>query len=139
MPQESQWSVASCAVITDPGDGAPNGFAVTDNGSAKMWTNGYRFLVGEQVFLHILSDKAGKVVSLENAGASSNVNNMLPADEEIAFEAGQLLILPRPNDKWKFVASVKSGEDAINAKLAFDGGTEAELSLKVTVEEDDGE
>ena len=139
VPQESQWSVASCAVITDPGDGAPNGFAVTDNGSAKMWTNGYRFLVGEQVFLHILSDKAGKVVSLENAGASSNVNNMLLADEEIAFEAGQLLILPRPNDKWKFVASVKSGEDAINAKLAFDGGTEAELSLKVTVEEDDGE
>ncbi|MDR1137239.1 MAG: DUF4384 domain-containing protein, partial [Synergistaceae bacterium] len=139
-PVPSLWSVASCAVMTDPGDGSPNGFAVTEDGGAKMWTNGYRFLVGEQVFVHFLSEKAGKVVSLVNAGASSNENNMLPEGaNEFKFEAGQLLILPRPDDKWKFVASVKPGEDAINAKLAFDDGTEAELSLKVTVEEDDGE
>jgi hypothetical protein len=64
---------------------------------------------------------------------------MLPDGSEIAFEAGQLLILPRPDDKWKFVASIKPGEDAINVKLVFDDGADAELSLKVIVEEDDGE
>ena len=138
-PQESLWSVASLAVMTDVGDGSPTGFAVAEDGGAAIWTNGYDFLVGEQVFVHILSEKAGEVVSLVNAGASSNVNNMLPEGEKITFDAGQLLILPRPNDKWKFVASVKPGEDAVNAKLAFNDGTEAELSLKVTVKEDDGE
>ncbi|MDR1508929.1 MAG: DUF4384 domain-containing protein [Synergistaceae bacterium] len=136
---KSEWSVASCAVMTDASDGSPNGFAVTEDGSAKIWTNGYDFLVGEQVFVHILSEKAGKVASLVNAGASSSENNMLPEGDDITFEKGQVLILPRPNDKWKFVASVKPGEDAINAKLAFDDGTEAELSFKVTVKEDDGE
>jgi hypothetical protein len=125
--------------MTDTGDGSPSGFAVTEDGSAKIWTNGYGFLVGEQVFVHILSEKAGKVASLVNAGASSNENKMLPEGEEITFEAGQLLILPRPDDKWKFVASIKAGEDAINAKLTFDDKTEAEFSLKVIVEEDDGE
>jgi hypothetical protein len=138
-PRKSEWSVASRAVMTDAGDGSPNGFAVTEDGGATVWTNGYRFLVGEQVFVHILSEKAGTVASLVNAGASSNVNNMLPEGQDIEFKAGQLLILPRSNDKWKFVASIKPGEDVINAKLAFDDGTDAEISLKVVVEEDDGE
>ena len=119
------------------GDG-PSGFATADSeGTAvKMWTNVANYLTGDNVFVKFLSDKPAKLVSLVNLGASASENNLLPADADVTLKAGEILVLPRKDDKWKLVASGKAGKDIVKGKLAFDDGTEMELALEVTVEED---
>ncbi|MDR2527951.1 MAG: DUF4384 domain-containing protein [Synergistaceae bacterium] len=131
-----KWTVASLALMTK-GDG-PSGFATADGQEAavKMWTNVASYLTGDNVFVKFLSDKPGKLVSLVNIGASASENNLLPADADVSLKAGEILVLPRKDDKWKLVASGKAGKDIVKGKLAFDDGTEMELALEVTVEED---
>ncbi|MDR1978902.1 MAG: DUF4384 domain-containing protein [Synergistaceae bacterium] len=134
-----RWSVASLAVMTrDPEKAdAPTGFGVAVNGdwTAKAWTNGTDFLTGDLVFVKFISDKPAKLVSLVNLGASENENNLLPEGTDVSIEAGEILVLPRKDDKWKLVAASKTGKDVIKAKLAAEDGTELELSFAVTVDE----
>jgi hypothetical protein len=138
-PAALKWSVASLAVMTKGAEGVPTGFTVGNSGDwrAKLWTNSPSFLVGNRVYVKLLSDKPGKLVSLVNMGASSAENNLLPDGADISFEAGEILILPRNEDKWKLVAAPKAGLDVIKAKLALADGTELELSLDVNVDEEE--
>jgi hypothetical protein len=138
-PSPLKWSVASHAVMTKGAEGEPTGFAVSSDGHVKLWTNGPSFLVGNRVYVKLLSDQSGKLVSLVNAGASSTENNLLPEDADISFEGGEILILPREEDKWKLVAAPKAGRDVIKAKFALSDGTELELSLDVNVDEEEEE
>ncbi|MDR2523235.1 MAG: DUF4384 domain-containing protein [Synergistaceae bacterium] len=130
-----KWTVASMALMTK-GDG-PSGFAAAsgEGRSAKMWTNLTNYLTGENVFVKFLSDKPAKLVSLINLGASASENNLLPEGVDVTLAAGEILILPRKDDKWKLIASGKAGKDIVKGKLKFDDGTEMELALEVTVEE----
>ncbi|MDR2176346.1 MAG: DUF4384 domain-containing protein [Synergistaceae bacterium] len=134
-----KWSVASLAVMTKDPENAekPTGFGVAQSGggSVKIWTNGTSFLEGELVFLHILSDKPAKLVSLVNQGASKKENNLLPEGLDISVAAGEILVLPRKDDKWKLVAAADPGKDTIKCKLVAEDGSEIELSLDVLVEE----
>jgi hypothetical protein len=134
-----KWAAASLAIMTkDPANpDAPKGFGVAQGGGAtvKAWTNGRSFLEGELVFLHILSDKPAKLVSLINQGASQKENNLLPEGLDISVAAGEILVLPRKDDTWKLVAAAEPGKDTIKCKLALEDGSEIELLLDVLVEE----
>jgi hypothetical protein len=134
-----RWSVASLAIATlDPSKAdQPSGFAAVsdkDKGwTAKMWTNGSNFLTGEQVFVKFLSDKPAKLVSLVNEGSGSR--DLLPEGMEYPLQAGEILVLPGKNDKWKLVAVSKAEKDLVKAKLVMEDATELELLLEVSVEE----
>jgi hypothetical protein len=134
-----RWSVASLAIATlDPSKAdEPSGFAAVsdkDKGwAAKMWTNGSNFLTGEQVFVKFLSDKPAKLVSLVNEGSGSR--DLLPEGVEYRLQAGEILVLPGKNDKWKLVAASKAEKDLVRAKLVMEDATELELLLEVSVEE----
>ena len=136
---EVRWSVASFAVMTnDVGNEGATGFAVVgDEGSrVAMWANRNTFLVGERVFLKFLSDKAGSLVSLVNAGASSKENDLLPDGESLTFAAGEVLTLPRADDRWKLVAAEDTGDDAVIAKIRLEDGTEFDIAIKLIVNND---
>jgi len=129
---DAKWGVASFAVMTDEvGGEAPTGFAIAekDDWQAKMWANGNNLLIGERVFVKFLSNKPGKLVSLVNVGPRSSENNLLPGGTDISFQAGEILILPRPDDKWKLVAAEDAGRDSVKAKLVLDDESSAELDL----------
>ena len=130
-----KWTVASLALMTK-GDG-PSGFAAVsgEGRSTRMWTNLANYQTGENVFVKFLSDKPAKLVSLINLGASASENNLLPDGVDVTLAAGEILVLPRKDDKWKLVASGKVGKDIVKGKLAFEDGTEMELALEVTVDE----
>lgn len=134
-----KWSVASLAIMTkDPANaGNPTGFGVAPigNGTVKMWTNMTAYLEGELVFVHILSDKPAKLTSLKNQGASGKENNLLPEGLDISVAAGEILVLPRKDDKWKLVATALPGKDTVKCTLAVEDGSEIELSLDILVEE----
>jgi hypothetical protein len=136
--QPLEWSVASLAIATKGADDAPTGFASGANGEfrATAWANGSDFLVGERVFVKILSNKGGTIASLVNLGASSNENSLLPKEGEIKFAPGEILILPRADDKWKLVADQKAGRDSVKARLVSGDGEELELTFEVNVSED---
>ncbi|MDR1482383.1 MAG: DUF4384 domain-containing protein [Synergistaceae bacterium] len=137
--QPLEWSVSSLALMTkDEEDNSPTGFTAGSSGDwqVKMWTNRNNFLVGERVFVKLLSNKDGRLTSLLNAGASSSENNLLPEDSSVVFKAGEVLILPRADDKWKLVSAEKAGVDGIKAELALNDGTKLEIELGLTVEQD---
>ena len=129
-----KWGVASFAVMTNEVDGeGPTGFAFAkkDDWQTKMWANRNNLLIGERVFVKFLSNKPGKLISLVNVGASSKENNLLPEGTDISFQAGEILILPRPDDKWKLVAAEDAGPDFIKAKLMMEDESTAELDLSL--------
>ncbi|MDR2137596.1 MAG: DUF4384 domain-containing protein [Synergistaceae bacterium] len=134
-----KWSVASLAIATlDPSNAEqPSGIAAASNKdkawTAKMWTNGSNFLTGEQVFVKFLSNKPAKLVSLVNEGNGNR--DLLPEGREYGLQAGEILVLPGKDDKWKLVAAAKAEKDAVKAKLVAEDGTELELHLEVSVEE----
>ncbi|MDR1978945.1 MAG: DUF4384 domain-containing protein [Synergistaceae bacterium] len=136
---ELKWSVASLAVMTTDGSDAPTGFGVAAHGDAtiKAWANGTSFLVGERVFVKILSDKGGKLVSLVDEAPGKNTNNLLPENADIAFAPGEILILPRKEDKWKLVAAESVGVDTIKATVELEDGTQLELAFSINVENDE--
>ena len=132
---EVKWSVATFAVMTnEAGNEGPTGFAVEDQ--TRMWANNNSFLIGERVYLKLLSEKPGTLVSLVNAGASTNENNLLPEGAEVKFAAGEVLTVPRADDKWKLVAAEDTGQDDILARLKFDDGTELDIALQIVVNND---
>ncbi|MDR3231305.1 MAG: DUF4384 domain-containing protein [Synergistaceae bacterium] len=136
---ELKWSVASLAIMTTDGSDAPTGFAVASQGDAvvKAWVNGTNFLVGERVFVKILSGKGGKLVSLVNEAPGKNTNNLLPENTSFALAPGEILILPRKDDKWKLVAAENIGIDTIRATVELEDGTKAELAFSINVESDE--
>jgi hypothetical protein len=134
-----RWSVATLAIMTQTEDSdQPTGFAAVRNEtqSAQMWTNASNYLIGENVFVNLLSNEAATLVSLVNHGASETENNLLPEGVEIALEAGEILVLPRSDDRWRLIAASQTGTDVLKGRLAFADGTEMELSFAVTVEDD---
>ncbi|MDR1915788.1 MAG: DUF4384 domain-containing protein [Synergistaceae bacterium] len=133
-----KWSVASLALMTKDNDDKPTGFASLSQGDTlvKTWVNGSSFLVGERVFFKLLANKGGKLISLTNAGASNNQNKLLPEDANVTFAPGEILILPRKDDKWKLVAAESLGKDTIEAKVELSDGTQLSLVFDVMVETD---
>jgi hypothetical protein len=103
----------------------------------QIWVNGTNFLVGERVFVKILSNKGGRIVSLVDEAPGKNTNNLLPENENFAFAPGEILILPRKDDKWKLVAAESVGIDTIKATLELEGGSKAEISFSINVESDE--
>jgi len=135
-----KWSVATVAVMTHgEGSDRATGFAAAKNEtqSVQMWANAANYLIGENVFVKLLSNEPATLVSLVNRGASETENNLLPEGTKITVEAGEVLVLPRKDDKWKLVAASDTGIDVLVGKLTFADGSELELSLEVTVEEDE--
>ncbi|GHS93129.1 hypothetical protein AGMMS50276_02710 [Synergistales bacterium] len=132
-----KWSVASLALATvDPSKAdQPSGVVVASEGdwNVKMWTNGASFLTGEQVFVKFLSNKPAKLISLVNEG--SGTRSLLPDGTQRSVQAGDIVILPGKNDKWKLVATSKAPKDIVKAKLVADDGTELELTLEVAIED----
>jgi hypothetical protein len=134
-----KWGVASYAIMTgEEGNDAPTGFSVAGKAGwqIKMWANNNNYLIGERVFVKFLSNKSGKLVSLVNAGASSKQNDLLPEGTDVVFNAGEILTLPRAEDKWKLVAAEDAGDDTLAAKLALEDGTELDIELKLVVTND---
>ena len=136
-----KWSVSSLAIMTQGGSDEPTGFAVAQNATnsayARMWADKAGYLIGSQVFLKFMSDKPATLTSLVNIGASTAENNLLPEGEKITVNPGEILILPRSNDKWKLVAASDTGVDVIKGILTFEDGSQMELSFKVLVENDE--